>query len=577
MKHLTLISLGFRSVHRRQSDQGIRPAKLYMIELCMAALIFTTTACDVQPLATGLSSKSNAEADCSACHGSADNAAPPSTVDLRDDDSLMAVGAHQIHVRASASHKALACEECHITPKTVGDPGHLGEAPAELHFGAMAKTGDLQPSWDHNTGTCSNIYCHGASLKGGSDTSPNWLEKSTSENNCGSCHGNPPPPPHPQWSNCVLCHDETLNPDNSIDLSSGTHIDGIVQAKGECYDCHGQAPNAWPAPGLEGETNTDTLSVGAHAAHMLGGEIAGPMACASCHKVPEKLDDPGHLDSERPAELTFGGIAVHEGTQPSWNRGENTGTCSSVYCHGATLQGGSNTEPEWTKVGEGEAACGSCHSLPPPAPHPASTACASCHPGTALDDSHIVPGGGLHVNGVVDLPTRCNGCHGDEVSAAPPRALNGSTDTRQRGVGAHRVHLGQSMIRASLACSDCHKTPRQVNDEGHLDDDLRAEVQMGALASRDGLQATYDAEAEWPSCSAVYCHGDSLPGGDHGPFKWQQLTPGGLTCQSCHGNPPPAPHPHDSHCKNCHARSLLDDQHIDLDSHTHIDGQVTFF
>ena len=545
--------------------------------LGLALLIFTCMACEVQPLATGLNNSSNAEADCSACHGSADNAAPPATIDRRTDHNLMAVGAHQAHVRDSASHVALDCKECHITPKHVGDPGHLGEAPAELNFASLAKTGDLPAAWNHNTGTCSNIYCHGAGLEGGTDPSPNWLDEFKGENNCDKCHGNPPPPPHPQWSNCVLCHDESLNADNSINIAAGKHIDGIVQAKGECYDCHGQQPNAWPALRLHGETETTTLSVGAHATHMLGGNIAGPMACESCHKVPEHLDDPGHLDSELPAELVFSGIAVHDGAQPSWNRGDNTGTCSSVYCHGSTLEGGTNTEPEWTKVGQGEASCGSCHSLPPPAPHPASSACATCHPGMALDDSHIVAGGGLHINGVVDVPSRCNGCHGDMNSAAPPRALNGSTDTRQRGVGAHAVHTRQSRIHAGFACTACHKTPRQVDDEGHLGDDLRAEVQLGELARHGGLQPSYDGDAEWPSCSAVYCHGDSLPGGDHGPFKWQQLSPGGLSCQSCHGNPPPLPHPQDSACKSCHARSLLDDQHIDINSGTHIDGQVTFF
>lgn len=535
-----------------------------------------TASCDVQPLATGLP-QANVEADCSTCHGGPDNAAPPSTVDLRSDPSLMAVGAHQAHVRHSASHAALSCEACHITPKHVGDEGHLGAGPAEVTFGALAKMGDLEPTWDHNTGTCSNVYCHGATLSGGAATSPNWLAGKGDAGSCWQCHGNPPPPPHPQWSNCFLCHSETVYRDNTINVASGHHIDGSVQAKGACYDCHGQAPNAWPANGVSGEQDSNTLAVGAHAAHMLGGEIAGPMPCSACHLVPQALDDPGHIDSELPAELHFSGLAIADGAQPTWDRGNDTGSCSSVYCHGGTLQGGSNTAPVWNEVGTGQASCGSCHGLPPPSPHPASEACQACHPGTAIDNAHIVVGGGLHINGHVDVPTQCNACHGDADSAAPPHALNGSSDTRSRGVGAHRVHLGESQIRETVGCTACHITPRQVDDQGHLDADLRAEVQLGPLAFHDNNAASYDPEAEWPSCSAVYCHGASLAGGDHGPFKWNQLTPGGMTCHGCHGYPPPAPHPQDSNCMNCHARSLLNNQTIDKASGSHIDGEITFF
>ena len=59
-------------------------------------------------------------------------------------------------------------------------------------------------------------------------------------------------------------------------------------------------------------------------------------------------------------------------------------TCNDIYCHGPTLTvgAGPNTTPTWTTVDGTEAACGSCHAVPPPFPHPtvAATECGDCHP-----------------------------------------------------------------------------------------------------------------------------------------------------------------------------------------------------
>ena len=45
--------------------------------------------------------------------------------------------------------------------------------------------------------------------------------------------------------------------------------------------------------------------------------------------------------------VTFGDLATTAGATPTWDR--PSATCSSVYCHGATLPGGTNTRPTWTK------------------------------------------------------------------------------------------------------------------------------------------------------------------------------------------------------------------------------------
>ena len=53
----------------------------------------------------------------------------------------------------------------------------------------------------------------------------------------------------------------------------------------------------------------------------------------------------------------------------------------------------------WNQVGTGQAACGTCHLTPPPAPHVHTQVCESCHPGyttTGVDPA-------LHLNGAIDV------------------------------------------------------------------------------------------------------------------------------------------------------------------------------
>src|SRR5512143_3518187 len=121
------------------------------------------------------------------------------------------------------------------------------------------------------------------------------------------------------------------------------------------------------------------IGVGAHRMHLGTSTMHKRIECAVCHKVPNEIGDPGHLDTPLPAELTFGGIA--EGSV--WNH--DTATCSNTYCHGATLTnnlggqssaaGGATTVPVWTLVDGSQSQRTSCHGFPPPAPHPQASDC----------------------------------------------------------------------------------------------------------------------------------------------------------------------------------------------------------
>ncbi|MFW5741323.1 MAG: CxxxxCH/CxxCH domain c-type cytochrome, partial [Myxococcota bacterium] len=77
------------------------------------------------------------------------------------------------------------------------------------------------------------------------------------------------------------------------------------------------------------------------------------------------------------------------------------------YCHGGWSEasnpsGGNVTAPIWTQVDGSQVSCASCHGFPPPAPHPASSECASCHAATIDEQLEFVDLSN-HVNGQVDF------------------------------------------------------------------------------------------------------------------------------------------------------------------------------
>src|SRR5205085_12275805 len=116
-----------------------------------------------------------------------------------------------------------------------------------------------------------------------------------------------------------------------------------------------------------------------HQSHLQGGKLRPSIACSECHVVPTDLS---HIDGT--AAVAFGELARKNGARPSWNRA--AASCSATYCHGASLAGGTNTTPQWTKVDGTQAACGSCHGVPPPTPLPDNPDCSSCHTGTVNAD-----------------------------------------------------------------------------------------------------------------------------------------------------------------------------------------------
>jgi hypothetical protein len=282
---------------------------------------------------------------------------------------------------------------------------------------------------------------------------------------------------------CARCHGDDFAGGTSAATCRSCH--DAADGPAACDTCHPAAP-----------------VTAAHPAH------AGRWSCAECHVVPVRWDDPGHVlgDDGPPAEARYHDPA--------------TGTCT-VWCHG-------DVRPRWTG-GPGEAACGTCHAVPPP--DHVSDQCVNCH-----------PTGPAHVDGVLQVGRTdgCDGCHGGGGDPAPPVDLWGNEFTTAPGVGAHQSHLeGPHRIAGTIPCSTCHVVPSTLHAAGHVDTPPPAEV---------------TAVAGWNRATgrcANACHGVSTP-------VWTAVGQGEIACGSCHGIPPPS---HDptlrlTDCVTCHSGTV---------------------
>lgn len=508
---------------------------------------------------------------CTSCHGDPSRAgdylaraAPPYDLLRATDPSYPGVGAHQIHLNPGTTHAAVACVECHVVPADVNSPGHADDGPpGDVTFGTLAAQGDRTPTYHAATRTCESSYCH-------RDALPVWTEPRDSTTACGSCHGLPPPAPHPQSDRCSVCHGEVIDEERHF-IAPERHVDGVVDyAPGDCKSCHGSDRNPAPPLDTRGNASPSAIGVGAHQAHLAGGMNGRPLECNECHVVPEHVEDPTHADG-LPAEVTFAGIARADGRRPAWD--EASATCTGSYCHAPT-PGDRRASPVWNE--EQPLACSSCHELPPPLPHPQSETCSACHGAVVDTDNRTIIDKSRHVNGVVDVAldeASCTSCHGGR-NPAPPVDAEGHTKTTAPGVGAHQTHVRGTERSRAVPCGECHVVPKTVLATGHVDSERPAELAFSGVALAYGAVPKY-ADG---TCQSTSCHGAVLPdpsGGSNTEPTWTRVDGTEAACGSCHGVPPPPPHPFDTYpCSHCHGDIAEDGTftHPEL----HVDGSVTF-
>lgn len=353
---------------------------------------------------------------CTECHGSPETGpAPPVALGGFTSEDNFGVGAHQAHVLGTRLGSPVACSECHLWPDTVDAEGHTDTPwPAEVIWGDVAKADEGAGPWDREDATCT-VYCHGSTLEGGFAAAPGWMDKDGEAAQCGACHGNPPPPPHAQSAVCADCHGQ-LRPDTHIngrvecwnDAFEGAETDGTSGATSTgggtgtvdegscdllpCSLCHGTDQSAAPPPDTLGNTLPSARGVGAHDTHLGGTATAAAVPCWTCHTEVHGATEPGHIDAG-PAEVVMSGIAASHGVTPDY---DPAGLTCITGCHGIERWDGAVAAPVWNVTDGTQSFCGSCHAMPPPAPHPPSAACASCHPDPVLSPD-------THVNGTLDF------------------------------------------------------------------------------------------------------------------------------------------------------------------------------
>jgi len=210
------------------------------------------------------------------------------------------------------------------------------------------------------------------------------------------------------WSmeSCKLCHGTDYGGGSSEASCNKCHYPN----PDECNTCHGGLDNktSAPPPDLYDNTSTSFRGVGAHTIHMEGSKISsGSVKCESCHIVPQGHLDAGHVFSEAPAEVVFGGLALELGAEPIWDT--QTLTCKNVYCHGNFPSGNRTNAPSWTEFENDSQTCApSCHELPPVGEtrkgykhSPRVPQCWYCHT-NVIDENNNFFDKSVHINGVPD-------------------------------------------------------------------------------------------------------------------------------------------------------------------------------
>lgn len=327
------------------------------------------------------------------CHGDDNSNAPPKSVSGAVETTAVAVGAHQVHLDPlPAWHHRVECADCHVVPTSVDSPGHIdGDNKAEV-------MGPRIESWD---GTTCTSKCHGSAALGGTKSTPIWTQVDGTQSQCGSCHGAPPPAPHPtgaEAANCATCH-PTMEENSLVFRNPDSHINGTVEvtaapATGGCTSCHGrEETNAAPPLDLTGNAARTSLGVGAHQEHLKTSTWRHAIPCSACHVVPTALDSPGHRDGDNKAEVKFDTMNP-QGTYAN-------GTCSTMYCHGNGR--GSTGSMSWLATGPLQ--CGACHSVTGTgmsgdhARHlQRGITCSQCH-ATVVDANRNIITADLHIDG----------------------------------------------------------------------------------------------------------------------------------------------------------------------------------
>ncbi|MFA6599115.1 MAG: CxxxxCH/CxxCH domain-containing protein [Ignavibacteriaceae bacterium] len=440
---------------------------------------------------------------------------------------------------------------------------------------------------------------------------------------CAQCHGHNFAGGSSSPS-CIKCHDAISVHKPALLDSTSADFHGKFVLKNkftQCQSCHGQNF----AGGISSPScatchqsidvhkdgiadSTDVNSPNFHGKYKLKDGLAD---CSQCHgtSFTGGTQSPSCTTCHSTIDVHKSGIIDPSSPNFHGKYPLKNGFTDCKTCHGDNFAGGNNS-----------VACTTCHStitvhkdgiVTPSSPNFHGNflkangwninACASCHSSnfSGGTQSPSCKTSGCHTS--AQGPAACNTCHGDfnnPSQIAPPKDLDGNTVSTSPGVGAHTKHLAAFANGGSLACSECHTVPSDVNSAGHLGSDGKAEINFGTFSNKLG-GSSYDFTTN--KCANTYCHGnfefkksdassstaqlqytsDKMVGNNRSPV-WTNSSGSETKCSSCHGiddaHPSPIGHiPYTiDQCVWCHS-GVVDASGTILDPTKHINGKVNAF
>ncbi|MGC2062401.1 MAG: CxxxxCH/CxxCH domain-containing protein [Thermodesulfovibrionales bacterium] len=422
---------------------------------------------------------------------------------------------------------------------------------------------------------------------------------------------------------CEVCHTVTnyhryntsgqiaQTHNNNLDcMACHPHAAGFSNVNDDCKSCHGNPPTAdsFGGPsGLASSPVTGSTTAGSHSFHATS--AGRNFDCAVCH-----YNSVGSGATHRDGKISLGFVnllgagtystgtydgqtaANYEATDGGTSATKGgTKSCSNIYCHGTTMapNGGTNTTPVWGDNSTG--VCGTCHgatAATPPTKGSHAKHAGSAGGGRALpcDECHhgktpiAIPSGlATHVNNKADFAfdaaktyigsaaysgddtmlnaygtcsnlychsnvqgasgtgnptvyatvtwggsaTNCGSCHADmatDIGAA---------------TGLHKTHANTATGNGYV-CNTCHNNAGAGTTK-HADHTIDVSFSAGGTYSQGG--ATGDG---YGTCSTVACHSDG--NGNYSVVNWGAAQ-GSAGCTTCHGAPP-ATGAHLAHIQN---------------------------
>ncbi len=204
---------------------------------------------------------------------------------------------------------------------------------------------------------------------------------------------------------CLSCHTSSKGPE-------------------ACNTCHGEFADTTriaPPQDTDGNTSASSPKVGAHSEHLFANVFGNQVKCNTCHVVPTSVFATGHLENSS-NDLSFDTLAsltTNDSTSQYYNStigtikptpayDASTGTCSSVYCHGAFKNGNTTNTVVWN-AGANERKCGRCHgdvttgNPTPKGTHLQGLTTCSCHGDVATFDgtNFSITNKLKHINGLL--------------------------------------------------------------------------------------------------------------------------------------------------------------------------------